>query len=154
MDASRDAQIAHMQAQLMAAQATQSAMQARILELESLLSIQQQQQVALSALGGLGPQELALAASGLLPGFPNLRPPVNPPMAPAVPAQPSSAPPAMPLNWAMLGAMPTAVPMQSFGGAAPAEHDGRHQLLVALLLEHLERVEVRGGERLVGLRAV
>ena len=69
----KDAQIAHMQAQLLAAHNAQATLQQRVIELERLLSIQQQQQIALSALNGLGPQALALAASGLLPGLTSLR---------------------------------------------------------------------------------
>lgn len=74
MEPSRDSQIAHLQAQLVAARATQATLQNRVLQLERLLSRQQQQQqqIALSALNGLGPQALALAASGLLPGITNL----------------------------------------------------------------------------------
>ena len=58
--------VAQLQAQLIAAHTSQTQLQARVLELERLLSLQQQTQhlSALSALNGLAPQKLALAASG------------------------------------------------------------------------------------------
>ena len=120
MEPSRDVQIAQMQATIMAARASQASLQARVLELESLLSIQQQQQVALSALSGLGPQALALAASGLLPGFANLRPGSSPLGALGAPAVPHAPATALALNWAMFGAgQPPAPCATTAGSAAP-----------------------------------
>ena len=64
----RDAQLTLLQGQLVAARATQASLQQRVNELERLLGIQQQQQIAL---GSLGPQAALwqkLIATG---GFPD-----------------------------------------------------------------------------------
>jgi hypothetical protein len=62
-------QIAHAQAQLIAARATQASLQSRVLELERVLSLQQQQQqqIALSSLGLPGSMHAAALATGGLP---------------------------------------------------------------------------------------
>ena len=67
----RDAQLTLLQGQLVAARATQASLQQRVNELERLLGIQQQQQIAL---GSLGPQAALwqkLIATGGFPIGPN-----------------------------------------------------------------------------------
>ena len=44
MEATRDAQLAHMQSQLLAARAREASLQQRVIELERLLTLQQQEE--------------------------------------------------------------------------------------------------------------
>ena len=117
----KDAQIAHMQAQLLAAHNAQATLQQRVIELERLLSIQQQQQIALSALNGLGPQALALAASGLLPGLASLR------AGTAIGPLPAQGPPAaLAMNLIGTGQPPngTMLPISTEAVTAPSSGSG------------------------------